>query len=153
MNRSIWKRLLEPHIPLKRRYRRALFLAFHGGYAALLVFFVPQLSVLGLRAAYLTLIACFLLIFMTTGFIGDKREKELDERQRDVRNRAHRYAYLLLAGVAFIVYWTSAELDNGTLGMYVLLSYAVLPSSVIAWLEPNPIPETEERGDPHVVAQ
>ena len=139
MNQPVWKRLLEPHVPLKRNYRRALVLAFHGGYAALLVFLLPQLSVLGLQAAYFALLACWLLIFMTTGFVQDKRESVLDERQRNVRDRAHRYAYLWLAGVAFIIHRLSGELDYGTLGMYALLSYAVLPSSVIAWLEPDPL--------------
>lgn len=145
MSLSVWKRLLEPHVPLKRRYRRALVLAFHGGYAALLVFLLPQLSMPGLQAAYFTLVACWLLIFMTTGFVQDKRESILDERQRSVRNRAHHYAYLWLVGVALIIYWTSGGIDNGTLAMYALLTYAVLPSSVIAWLEPNPPAEEVSR--------
>ena len=139
MNQPVWKRLLEPYVPLKRRYRRALVLAFHGGYAALLIFLVPQLSVPALQAAYFALLACWLFIFMTTGFVGDKRVGGLDERQQNVRDRAHRYAYLWLVGVAFIVYRLSGELEAGTLGMYALLSYAVLPSSVIAWLEPDPV--------------
>ena len=139
---ELFSGILEPHIVLKRRYRRLLVLVFHGGYAALLVFLLPYLSVLGLQAAYFTLIACWLLIFMATGFVGDKREGELDERQQTVRNRAHRYAYLWLVGVGLIVYWTSGELDFGTLAMYALLSYAVLPSSVVAWLEPDPVVNT-----------
>ena len=147
MSRPIWQRLLEPHVPLKRRYRRALVLAFHGGYVALLFFWLPQLSILGLQAAYFALLACWILIFMTTGFIGDQWVGELDERQREVRNRAHRYAYLWLAGVALIVYWLSGELEVGTLAMYTLMSYVVLPSSVIAWLEPDPPQETGEMSD------
>ncbi len=141
MNQSVWKRLLEPHIVLRRRYRRLLVLVFHGGYAALLVFLLPHLSDLGLQAAYFTLLTCWLLIFMATGFVGDKRQGELDERQQTIRNRAHRYAYLWLAALALIVHWLSGELDFGTLAVYVLLSYAVLPSSVIAWLEPDPLTE------------
>lgn len=141
MNQPLWRRLLEPQVPLKRRYRRLLVVAFHGGYAALLIFWAAQLSAPASQAAYFALLACWLLIFMTTGFISDKWEEHLDERQRYVRNFAHRYAYLWLAGVAVIVYVTRDNANFTTLAMYVLLHYMVLPSSVIAWLEPDPIPE------------
>ncbi len=140
MNQPLWRRLLEPQIFLKRRYRRLLAFAFHGGYAALLVFWAERISVSALQAAYFTLLACWLLIYMATGFLSDKWEEQLDERQQRVRDRAYRYAYLGLAGVAFVVYLTGNELGSGTLAMYVLLSYAVMPSSVVAWLEPDPVP-------------
>jgi len=136
-----WRRLLEPHVPLKRRYRRTLALTFHGGYAALILFGAAHLSYPVLSAVYLVLIACFLLVFMSTGFVGDKPEEALDERQQGVRNLAYRYAYMLLLGVALVVWWMSDQLGGGTLAMYALLSYAALPSSVLAWLEPDPLPE------------
>lgn len=141
MNQPLWRRLLEPQVPLKRRYRRLLVLAFHGGYAVLLVFWVERIPVSALQAAYVLLIGCWLLIYAATGFIADKRGRALDERQRRVRDRAYFYAYLWLAGVAIVVYLIAGRRDYGTLVMYVLLSYVILPSSVIAWLEPDPIPE------------
>jgi hypothetical protein len=78
-------------------------------------------------------------------------DAELDERLLQVKNRAYRSAYLVLAPVATIVWalsiagqqWLPA--DQGNAGATVLLFgvfllAGTLPTAIVAWREPDPEP-------------
>lgn len=89
-------------------------------------------------------------------------DEDLDERQRIVRNRAHRKAYLIVALTAVYAYfyievvhlwvvnrWPLLEEREylRPAGIAVVLSVFTLPRVVMAWTEPDPAPEIEEDAD------
>ena len=88
--------------------------------------------------------------------IWDK--EPLDERQHALRNFAYRLGYQVMLFLAFTVmvsYWVSnalfgfTEVNSLIAFLVVMLFFAMLylPLSIVAWLEPNPVPEDrfEER--------
>ena len=98
---------------------------------------------------------------------------QLDERQQLVRYKAHRITFyitfilIIVSGFATLIY--SLVLENmpaSSLSIFeifrpiggglilLLIVHYTMPLAMIAWLEPDPIPEKEERkGEHHVVAQ
>lgn len=97
------------------------------------------------------------LIRPIVGELTEKRDPELDERELMVRNHAYYHAYRLLSAVfglflAYLLFATVFFRDAGlpvpsTLGDFaqlaLLLAYLVmsLPASVVAWTEPDPVPD------------
>ena len=86
--------------------------------------------------------------------IADKKESDLDERQKTVRNRAYHSAYQVLGSVVLtaLMYWhldlqhfegalpspditkqNATSLFSGLLWLII-----TLPTSIIAWNEPDP---------------
>lgn len=86
--------------------------------------------------------------------IADKKEGDLDERQRMVRNRAYYSAYQVLGSVVLtaLLYWhLDAQQFEGALpspditgenatSLFVGILWLIitLPTSIIAWNEPDP---------------
>jgi hypothetical protein len=89
---------------------------------------------------------------MSTRTVADLPDRFLDERQRALRNRAYRYAYLILgwivaglATVGLIAFVIVSDDDTATvtttwsqalgLVLSVTLLISLLPSMVVAWLD------------------
>ncbi len=92
------------------------------------------------------------LLRMSTRTVADLPDRFLDERQRALRNRSYRYAYLILgwivAGlvtVGLVAFVIVSENDTATLTttwpqalglvLSVTLLISLLPSMVVAWLD------------------
>jgi hypothetical protein len=92
------------------------------------------------------------LLRMSTRTVADLPDRFLDERQRALRNRAYRYAYLVLgwivaglATVGLVAFVVVSENDAATLTttwdqalglvLSVTLLISLLPSMVVAWLD------------------
>jgi hypothetical protein len=88
----------------------------------------------------------FLLLYLSIDRLESRWENpfhprlELDERQLDLRGRSYHLAYLLF-GLVFFAYVIFPPAES----LHVLWQFAAaaslygaLPTSVIAWLEPNP---------------
>jgi hypothetical protein len=92
------------------------------------------------------------LLRMSTRTVADLPDRFLDERQRALRNRAYRYAYLILgwivaglATVGLIAFVIVPDDDTATvtttwsqalgLVLSVTLLISLLPSMVVAWLD------------------
>ena len=82
-------------------------------------------------------------------------DAELDERLLQVKNRAYRTAYLVLAPVAVVAWLLSLGVlqlqpnDQGRIVTLVLLFgtallAGTLPTAIVAWREPDPIAGNEE---------
>ena len=148
--------------PIRRSTRRFWLVAAYASLAALL--FLGWTGVLTSDTLILTaafaVMAVFVRLNRATGTVADKPKSVLDERQEAMRNRAYRLSYqimmvlALLLGLAFALVRSSftdypsffALSDTeaavrAALGVYFVLLF-ILPTTVIAWLEPNP--PTEE---------
>jgi hypothetical protein len=92
------------------------------------------------------------LLRMSTRTVADLPDRFLDERQRALRNRAYRYAYLVLgwiiaslATVGLVAFVVVSENDTATLTttwdqalgavLALTLLISLLPSMVVAWLD------------------
>jgi len=101
-------------------------------------------------------IALVVLLMLATRNLSNTVDDFADERDRAVRDRAHRLAYWALgaplgavigAGSSFAARRTengvfSAAVDPGALaalGFVLLVLYATLPLLIIAWTEPDPM--------------
>lgn len=140
-----------------RAHRRLLVIASY-------VSFVGGAGLLGsgrLRNEPLLLIA-LVMAAVGGGFVGlfwlwrlfpDRRDRELDERQRGVRDRAYRVAYQWVVAVCFLLVAADAFvfdvfdvlgdfgrriISETSLAGMVLCLLLFLPSSVAAWIEPDP---------------
>jgi hypothetical protein len=93
--------------------------------------------------------SCLLFIWRAAGGLVLATTHLLDERQRSVRDRAFRIAYLILslvflAGTAFYSWrFVRPEQSHGThfvlpVGIGVILLSLTLPLAVVAWTEPDP---------------
>ena len=99
----------------------------------------------------------FVRLNRATSTIVDKSSSVLDERQEGMRNRAYRVSYqimtglALLLGLAFVLarssftpYPSFFAVSNpeaaarAALGIYFVLLF-ILPTTIVAWLEPDPI--------------
>ena len=105
-------------------------------------FVVPSFTVTGI----LVFLASFYLLYAATGRLADHwkpvSNKVLDERQLYLRNRAYFWAYILLGIGASVIFWNTV-IKFGFFGALVMFAalYGTLPTAVIAWLEPDPLPE------------
>ncbi len=140
-----------------RAHRRLLVIASYVSY-------VGGTGLLGsglLRNEPLLLVA-LVMVVVGGGFVGlfwlwklfpNRRARELDERQRGVRDRAYRVAYqwvvavcfllIVVDGFVFDVFDVLGDLgrrliSDKSLSGVVLCLLLFLPSSVAAWIEPDP---------------
>lgn len=134
-----------------RTMRRALVVVA----AALCVAIIPAFALGGgVPGIVVTVVAwaAWGLLRMSTRTVADLPDRFLDERQRALRNRAYRYAYLVLgwivaglATVGLIGFVVVSENDAATLTttwdqalglvLSVTLLISLLPSTVVAWLD------------------
>lgn len=146
--------------PLKRRVRRVLSIAavvvfFTYFFAGLLGerFFIPR---------FLLFVLSFLIVFWlskATGNIALAKDHKLDERQRGLRDRAHRLTYRAFSSYAIFMLLTNmfgvTDLyitygrSGATAVMTLLLQingflFISLPILYVAWLEPDPPTEVRE---------
>ena len=152
------------HLELRRFWRRVLVVLLYGLYSGLLTFwalipyplfpsFTPFMQWVSL-AGFALMVLTALVLYVATGGVSnihdhdlyrDAKPPPIDERQEKVRNRAYLPAYLIL-GPSLLVLILSAEkiapLWLIALGLFL---YVVLPIAVLAWLEPDPIEDLEER--------
>ncbi|ADI15604.1 hypothetical protein [Truepera radiovictrix] len=132
---------------LSRRQRRALVLASAAVLAAGVLVALAGVSGLALWA----LIGCYALgsagLSWSVGFVDALPDRALDERQQAVRDRAHRAAYpavswYVLALLALLGGYPAAF--TGPWRMLVAaagLAALMLPTWIVAWLEPDPTPD------------
>jgi hypothetical protein len=105
-----------------------------------------------LQALYM--VVFFRVILPIVSEIGDARTEDLDERQVGVRDRAHRHAYQKLGVVitlittaplvAFAYFGVDSPLELNHWHFLALFFFFMnlgisLPTSVIAWTEPDPV--------------
>lgn len=140
--------------PLKRSTRRALSIA-----AVVVLFTYFFAGLLGERffiPTFLLFILFFLIVFYlnkATGNVALAKDHKLDERQRSLRDHAHRLTYkafsfyaifmLLLNMFGFTDLYIPYGRSGSTAIMTLLLLvnaflFISLPVLYVAWLEPNP---------------
>jgi hypothetical protein len=111
-----------------------------------------------LGPTYVVILATFLFqlvwfVWLGRTYVNAPRlaDAELDERLLQVKNRAYRSAYLVLAPVAIVVWalslaglqWLPADqgnADSTVLLFGVVLLAGTLPTAIVAWREPDPEP-------------
>ncbi len=114
--------------------------------------FAPVLDVL-FPAAMAIALGSMLMLFVTTQQVGVLADKEADERQKMVRDRAHRIAYRVVIIVLAIIQlgvtavaWDNNRahspllVDGSDLTMVLtalLVNIMYLPTVVLAWTEPD----------------
>jgi len=123
--------------------------------AALCVAIIPAFVLGGGVIGIIVTIAAWAawgLLRLSIRTVADLPDRFLDERQRALRNRAYRYAYLILgwivaglASVGLIAFVVVSEDDAATLTttwsqalglvLSVTLLISLLPSIVVAWLD------------------
>ena len=152
-------------VNVTHRHRRLAVLGFVGGFlgSLLLRTFTGQFDVLAIGLQLLGLLCTG---FLLSWGIPRLKEKQLDERQRQVRNDAYFKAYLVLSVVTLAVpilltllflvsEQTARALIATLLASFerpvdfvtifgVLTPFVVfLPWAMLAWLEPDPLPDDE----------
>ena len=146
--------------PLKRRTRRLLSVA---AVVMLLANFLAGLF--GERFRILTWLLFIPYIFIvfwlnrTTANVVWAKDRKLDERQRGLRDRAYRLTYMVLVLYAFLMvsvdffgfgsrYIPFGASSSPVISLLLLVNswlLITLPILYVAWLEPDPITEFEER--------
>ena len=121
-----------------------LWLAFGGDHWSLWLAIAPMLVAVTIY---------FKLVVPIREALTEKEDRELDERQLVVRNRAYFYAFRILGVVVFgaVLYgaltagqtWPALPTpqttsDFGTVGLLAAFLLGSLPASVAAWTEPDP---------------
>ncbi len=97
----------------------------------------------------LAMLSSFLLSLSVTR-LPDKSDRQLDERQKSVRDGAYRIAFQILIFTALLVTLVVGntgisipDQHRNTFISSLFIWAATLPAAVIAWLEPEPIPDLE----------
>ncbi len=91
-------------------------------------------------------LAGFYFLYAATRRLADHwkpvNNQALDERQLLLRNRAYFWAYILLGLGVSIFLWNSV-LKFGFFGVALTIVglYGTLPTAMVAWLEPDPVPD------------
>lgn len=93
---------------------------------------------------------CGTLLYFATQKIADLPDRALDERQRQVRDRAMRYAFTILLGGIIVVLWLAwgdltfdwslphlSGAEFLPIALLVQIMASTLPMAVIAWMEPD----------------
>lgn len=160
MGRGTWTAAGHEGYPMMgRRRRRGLVVAVYVGYVALAVAWAvgwgvwPAWGVWSVNAVTVFIAAALVgesVLRWAVRRAADIADKRADERQRAVRDRAHRIAYrvvvyLSLAAILYLTLayrpgglWFPATLDGAwsvIWGLYLLMFS--LPSAVIAWTDPE----------------
>lgn len=144
--------------PMPRGQRRLLVIASYIGFAAFMTvmyfgaFATPRwplgLGVLAVLLFGATAVA-FVQLVRAPGYAADTVDARLDERQRQVRDRAYRFAYYaltILFGALSLAFMYAAGNDAGWQSirdMALLLPWLTfipgsLPTAVVAWVEADP---------------
>jgi hypothetical protein len=136
--------------------------ATYGGYAAVVGLFwlnanadLPLWTAVLLLLAGLVLLAGLLSIFFGQGHavdLANQTDAALDERERQVRDRAFRFAYIWLAAAFTLLVTYAAIASDSGLGWLprtwnerqavlwgVNLLAWTLPTASVAWMEPDPV--------------
>lgn len=150
-----------------RRIRRALVLAAFLGYPLLNAGYAGLVAPGRLASAAWAPIAIVLFSLTLVGVVGiygyargraDMKD-DLDERQRQVRDRAWIHAYeLLILVVTLVVGGLAVVTSFGgpvTIGMTELTPFVIglglylplLPSAALTWSEPDVPPDADDEGD------
>lgn len=111
----------------------------------------------GLPAFVAAVAIYFWLLAPFTQRIADEKDTKLDERQMVVRNHAHRTAYRILGSLLIValtyLHLSVGVLDNRPWTLQIsedditpiftgaLWLIITLPTAIIAWNEPDPIPD------------
>lgn len=148
-------------IPSQAR-RRIAVLAAYLGYAAVVGFFwvrsnldVPAWTmVLPLAAGLVAVLGLATFCLGRTWDVANEPDAALDERERSIRDRAYRRSYAVIASAYLLtVIYAAIGHDSGILWLPrtwnelqaimwgVLLLTLTLPPAVVAWTEPDPVPE------------
>jgi len=136
--------------PLRRGQRRTLVIGMYAAFAAFIasLYFgstsdprwplplaIAAILLFGVTAA------AFIRVATSPGYAADSLDRALDERQRQVRDRAYRVAYygltLLFGGVSLIVLYAATETLQTIAPFLPWLTFVAgsLPSAVVAWTE------------------
>ena len=146
--------------PMPRASRRVLVIADYVGFAAFVVVMYlgytaqPRWPVWLSIAAIILFVAtalCFIRMVTAPGYAADTLDRRLDERQRQVRDRAYRAAYyaltLLFGALALAVMYAAANeetwqslRDAALLMPWLTFVPGSLPTAFVAWTEPD-LPE------------
>ena len=152
--------------PMKRSARRFWLVIAYVSLAALLLLGwtgVLASDTLILIGAF-AVMAIFVRLNRATGTVADKPKSVLDERQEAARNRAYRLSYQIMTGLALLLglafalvrssftdypsFFTLSDPEAAliaALGVYFVFLF-ILPTTVIAWLEPDPVEEDAPEG-------
>ena len=154
------KKLVSPvgTLNLSRTVRRILVTLMYGVYLGLIAYwsYLPsdmpdgQLATAQwlTLAGLVTFIVSYLVLNVSTQGLADRYRKTftgqaLDERQLLLRNQAYFLAYLSLGTAAFLLLISADRLGFGWTLIAFAGLYMSLPTALIAWLEPDPVTETE----------
>ena len=164
-------RLTKPfHLELSRFWRRVLVVLLYALDAGLITFwallppplstsFTPFVQWVSL-AVFALMVLTALVLYASTGGVSDIHDGDLypnakpppvDERQEKVRNQAYLIAYLILGPSLLVLIPSAGQIAPIWLVTLGLLLYAVLPIAVLAWLEPDPLPDEEVEDAPHLL--
>ena len=144
--------------PMPRRRRRALVVAIYVSFAAFMVAMYAGYTAAPRWPTWLAVLAIVLFAATAAGFIrlvtapgyaADTVDRRLDERQRQIRDRAYRSAYyaltVLFGALTLGVMYAAAieEIWAGARDAALLLPWLTflpgsLPTAVVAWGEPDP---------------
>lgn len=148
--------------PLPRAWRRRAVVAIYGGYATVVgLFWLNANADLPLWTGVLPLLAGLVMLFGVSAILfgqghpvdlANQTDEVLDERERQVRDRAFRFAYMgLAAAFTLLAVYGAMAADSGlgwlpstwnerqavTWGVFLLAW--TLPTAVVAWTEPDPV--------------
>ena len=154
------KKLVSPvgTLNLSRTVRRTLVTLMYGVYLGLIAYWsylpgeMPDGRLATAQwltlAGLVTFIVSYLVLNVSTQGLADRYRKTftsqaLDERQLLLRNQAYFWAYLSLGTAAFLLLISADKLGFGWTLIAFAGLYMSLPTALIAWLEPDPVPETE----------
>lgn len=142
-------------LPLARR--RAAVLANYLAYPIMGLFMAELLTdskfvnIAGILLTSFLIMGTFIYLYVDTNLwnLGNAPDKDLDERQIQVRDNAYRYAYmglatgLLLGGIYYTLavdkaLWLPSTYDQANYFLWgIILLTLTLPSAILAWTEPE----------------
>jgi MFS-type transporter involved in bile tolerance (Atg22 family) len=143
--------------PLRlRRWRRGMVGALTLGWAlATAVLLAPAVPAVLRPAPIVLVLLVWMLLVLTTRNIAQTVDAFADERDRAVRDRAHRVAYWILApmvgaAIGWLLTYALSDARELTLGRSLapeiaavcwtlFLLYSALPVIILAWTEPDPL--------------
>lgn len=142
--------------PVGQGWRRMFVLLAYLGHAALVVLWTllpsrgqldnPTLGFADWATVFGSILvgASYFLMTITTNRIASKSDSLLDERQKELRDNAHRHAYYIFGSTIFLLCilitgdnrWGAVEIPGAF--FFAIIAYLTLPTALVAWLEPNP---------------
>lgn len=132
--------------PAKRSHRRLLVILFYGllvlGGILSTTRFDP-----GFLGGFILAAVFTLLLFLSTAGIMVMPSEKLDERQQRLQNLTFRSAYRVLMGLAFAAFLVSrnsrwlTDVSATDIISVVTVLILLLPVTIVAWTEPDPIEE------------